>query len=311
MSHISSSDHSCKCDDRSLESQCKCNGVSKCNCVSRCHSVPECIEQYLKPIAYDDLFDEKINRCTDYNLIVKKLNEARMSFFSFHTAICNFIGDCSGLKQKARDDISGSDLISLKYDYQGLLHTLIRSVALNMRKKIKDDNYVLVNFEVPATRIGKNIYSTSNLLPTDIVFTDSGGVDTLVISIPTVTLYLCSDYQLQVKISSPRGVSYSNISYENTYIKQYRPIENDIFVKNMTPSLTSVGDDYEFVSAEHANEIFDDIINYSTDDNITTHQLRDVSERINGIIRCIENAHRTIIQKIKTEKLALQSAGKR
>ena len=46
-----------------------------------------------------------------------------------------------------------------------------------------------------------------------------------------------------------------------------------------------------------------DIINYDTDTSIHTHQLNDVIERIDGIILSIENTHRTIIQKIKTEKL--------
>ena len=297
--------YNCAC--KSTKSACSCREKEhderrpKCTCKEE--SLDECISDYLKPITYDDLFDEKSNKCSDYNLIIKKLTEVRMSFFAFHAAICNFIGDCTKLKQKARDDISGSDLLSLKYDYQVLLNTLITTVAMNMRKKIKDDNFVLINFEVPPTRPGKTIENSQNIWPTDIIYTDSGGIDTLVVSIPTVTLYLCCNLQLQVKITTPKGISYSNITYENTYVKSHRQKENESFIRNLTPELLLHNGEYEFRDAENANEILDDIINYSTDENILSHNLKDVIERINSICTCIENAHRTIIQKIKTEKM--------
>jgi hypothetical protein len=266
-------------------------------------SYSECATDYLDPISYDELFDEKSNKCTDYNLLIKKLEYARNAYFSFHTAICNFIGDCTKLKQKARDDISGNDLFSLKYDYQILLQNLITTVAAGMRKKIRDDNTVLVNFEVPKTRPNKTIEHSQTMWPTDIIYTDIGGVDTLIASLPAVTMYLCSNYQLQVKITSPRGVSYSNIAFDSTYVKTHRNTENEIFVRNMTPELEAIAQDFGFKNSEHANEIFDDIINYSTDENITTHNLKDVTERINSIIMYIENSHRTIIQKMKTERI--------
>ena len=58
-----------------------------------------------------------------------------------------------------------------------------------------------------------------------------------------------------------------------------------------------------FNSSEFAYDILEDIINYDTDTSIHTHELNDVIERLDGIILSIENTHRTIIQKIKTEQL--------
>lgn len=298
-----------------MSTTCDCS--KQCSCKSYVESRPmckhivhesynECSTDYLDPISYDELFDEKSNKCTDYNLLIKKLEYARNAYFSFHTAICNFIGDCTRLKQKARDDISGNELFSLKYDYQILLQNLITTVATGMRKKIRDDNTVLVNFEVPKTRPNKTIEHSQTMWPTDIIYTDIGGVDTLIASLPAVTMYLCSNYQLQVKITSPRGVSYSNIAFDSTYIKTHRNTENEIFIKNMTPGLDETSQDFCFKNSEHANEIFDDIINYSTDENITTHNLKDVTERVNSIIMYIENSHRTIIQKMKTERITQQ-----
>lgn len=283
--------------------KCFCSQEPKCSCKNIKDPYEECSTDYLDPISYDELFDEKSNKCTDYNLLIKKLEYARNAYFSFHTAICNFIGDCTKLKQKARDDISGNDLFSLKYDYQILLQNLIVTVAAGMRKKIKDDNSVLINFEVPKTRPNKTIAHSQAMWATDVIFTDVGGIDTLIASLPAVTMYLTCEYQLQVKITAPKGVSYSNIAYDGTYIKTNRNTENDIFIKNMTPALELLNQDYGFLDSEHANEIFDDIINYSTDDNIGTHNLKDVTERINSIIMYIENSHRIIVQKMKTERI--------
>ena len=173
----------------------RCECVKKCTC-NTCteskhickpvvhESYAECTTEYLDPISYDELFDEKSNKCTDYNLLIKKLEYSRNAYFSFHTAICNFIGDCTKLKQKARDDISGNDLFSLKYDYQILLQNMITNVAAGMRKKIRDDNTILVNFEVPSTRPSKSIEHSQTMWPTDIIYTDTGGVDTLIASLP-------------------------------------------------------------------------------------------------------------------------------
>jgi hypothetical protein len=294
-----------------------CDCIKKCSCdtISENRSVCKrathesyeaCDTNYLNPISYDELFDEQSNKCTDYNLLIKKLEFSRNAYFSFHTAICNFIGDCTKLKQKARDDISGNELFSLKYDYQILLQNLITTVAAGMRRKIRDDNTILVNFEVPKTRPNKTIEHSQTMWPTDIIYTDVGGIDTLIASIPAVTMYLCSNYQLQVKITAPRGVSYSNIAFDSTYVKTHRNAENEIFLRNLTPDLESIGQDFGFKNSEHANEIFDDIINYSTDENITAHNLKDVTERINSIMMYIENSHRTIIQKMKTEKITQQ-----
>ena len=291
--------------------KCGCSQVSKCNC-SNVQETKTCAERdllqyntrYLDPISYDDLFDEKSNKCTDYNLLITKLERARNAYFSFHTAICNFVGDCTKLKQKARDDISGNDLLSLTYDYRTLLHNLITCVALGMRKKIREDNTVLINFEVPETRPDKTIEHTQTLWPTDIIFTDEGNVDTLVASMPSITLYLCSNQQLQVKIATPRGLTYSNIAFDNTYIKTHTSIENELFVENMTPELEHIsGNTFGFKDAEHANDVLTDIINYYSDHNILSHSLKEVDERINSIITYIENSHKLIVQKIKTEKI--------
>lgn len=298
-----------------MSGKCACNKEPKCRCKSdkELKSVCEetenrnwsaCDSHYLDPISYDDLFDEKSNKCTDYNLLIKKLEYARNAYFGFHTAICNFVADCTKLKQKARDDISGNDLIALNFDYRTLIQNLITSVALGMRKRIKDDNTVLVNFEVPETRPNKTIEHAQALWPTDIIFTDIGNVDTLVASLPSVTLYVCSNHQLQVKITSPKSLSYSNIAFDSTYIKTHRSAESDIFIEDMTPSLEYLtNNQYGFKNAEHANEVLDDIINYSTDPNIITHKLKVVAERVNSIITYIENSHKIIVQKIKTEKI--------
>jgi len=288
-----------------MSNACEC---IKCCPIDRsiCHknSYDKCNVDYLNPISYDELFDEKSNKCTDYNLLIKKLEFARNAYFSFHIAICNFIGDCTKLKQKVRDDISGNDLFSLKYDYQILLQNMITNVATGMRKRIRDDNSILVNFEVPKTKPNKTIEDSQDMWSTDIIYT-VGGIDTLITSLPAVTMYLCDNYQLQVKITAPKGVSYSNIAFDSTYIKTHRNTENDIFIRNMTPELDPSGQNFGFMSSGHANDIFDDIINYSTDRNILTHELKDVTERINSIIMYIENSHRIIIQKIKTEKITL------
>jgi hypothetical protein len=74
----------------------------------------------------------------------------------------------------------------------------------------------------------------------------------------------------------------------------------------MTPELALINCReciYGFNSSDFAFDILEDIINYDTDQSIITHQLEDVIERLDGIILSIENTHRTIIQKIKTEKL--------
>ena len=181
---------------------------------------------------------------------------------------------------------------------------MITNVATGMRKRIRDDNSILVNFEVPKTKPNKTIEDSQDMWSTDIIYT-VGGIDTLITSLPAVTMYLCDNYQLQVKITAPKGVSYSNIAFDSTYIKTHRNTENDIFIRNMTPELDPSGQNFGFMSSGHANDIFDDIINYSTDRNILTHELKDVTERINSIIMYIENSHRIIIQKIKTEKITL------
>lgn len=263
----------------------------------------DCNYDYLKPITYDDLFDEKSKKCTDYELIIAKLTEARSSYFLFQASIFNFVNDCIRLKQKVKEDISGNDLVSLTYEYKVLLNNLIAEIALSMRKKMKQDNSILLNFEVPTTVVNKTIEDVQTLWPTNIVYTDSGGVDTLIISLPSVIVYLRKNFQLQVKITTPKGLTYSNLIFDNTYIKTYSSKANDNFIKNMTPEIPSNGTSFQFSSSENANDVFDDLINYYCDDDIFTHNLKDVVERLNGIILSIENAHRSIIQKIKTEKL--------
>ena len=53
-----------------------------------------CKFDYLKPISYDDLFDDRSkNKCTDYQLVLDKLTEARSAFFGFQAGIYNFIKD--------------------------------------------------------------------------------------------------------------------------------------------------------------------------------------------------------------------------
>ena len=64
---------------------------------------------------------------------------------------------------------------------------------------------------------------------------------------------------------------------------------------------------YGFSDSEHANYILEDLINYYCDINIDTHNLKDVVDRLEGIILSIANSHRSIIQKIKTEKIAEQN----
>ena len=286
-----------------MTTNCKCENNRKCDCRHK----NEYTLAYLKPITYDDLFDEKSNKCTDYNLIIKKLTEARNSFFMFQAAIYNFINDCTCLKQKIREDNSGNDIMSLTFDYMTLLNNLIGEIALGMRKKIKDDNTVLLNFEVPITQGSKSIEDIQNLWSTSIVYTDCANVDTLIVSLPSVTIYLTERMQLQVKIIYPKSLSYNNLSFDNSYVKSHQTKLNDIFIKNLTPELEKVGSFYGFNNSEHASYILDDLINYHSDSNINTHELKAVVDRLEGIILSIGNSHRSIIQKIKTEKIAEQN----
>ena len=271
-------------------------------------SKKNCKFDYLKPISYDDLFDDRSkNKCTDYQLVLDKLTEARSAFFGFQAGIYNFIKDCTKLQQKIRNDVSGNDLNSLKYEYMVLLNNLISNVAISLRKKMESDHFILINFEVPQTQAGKTIDDMQVLPATNIIFSNNNGtIDTLIANIPSVLIYLKENYQLQVKFIYPKSVSYNNLSFEKTYIKSFRSRICESFVRNMTPELSLLncrGGLYGFNTSDFAFDVLEDIINYDTDQSIITHQLKDVIERLDGIILSIENTHRTIIQKIKTEKL--------
>ena len=62
-----------------------------------------CNFDYLKPISYDDLFDDKSkNKCNDYQLILDKLTEARNAFFGFQASLYNFIIICHPVGQRFR-----------------------------------------------------------------------------------------------------------------------------------------------------------------------------------------------------------------
>jgi len=285
---------------------CKCKTNEICRCKEE--KIDECKYDYLKPMAYDDLFDEKANKCNDYNLIMKKLSEARNAFFIFQSSIYNFINDCTKLKQRVREEISGNELLSLTYEYKVLLNNFISQIALGMRKKIKEDNSFFISFEVPETRLNKTIDHFSTLHPTDIIYGDSGGIETLITSLPSITLYLCDNLQLQVKITTPKGLTYSNLTFDSTFVKTFCSKENDIFIRNMTPALSKIkyGESefsYGFKNPEDATEILEDIINYASDSNIITHELKEVDSRLNSIITSIENSHRSIVQKVKTERM--------
>ena len=268
-----------------------------------CDSLLNCNVEYLKAIVYDDLFDEKTNKCTDYKLIMFKLTEARNAFFLFQSALFNFIKDCTLLKQKIREDTSGNDLESLRYEYIGLLNTLINQIAVSMRKKIKDDNSVLISFEVPMTQASKTIENIQNIWPTNVVYTDVTGVNTLIVNLPSVSIYLTASLQLQVKFINNKSVNYSNLLYDNSHIKTHCSKDVEIFIRNITPELEFNGSHYTFRDAEHMNNILEDLINYNCDDNITTHQMKDVVDRLEGICNNIVNSHRSVVQKIKTEKI--------
>jgi hypothetical protein len=267
-----------------------------------------CEFNYLKPINYDDLFDDSSkSSCTNYQLVLDKLTQARLSFFSFQAGIYNFIKDCSKLQKKMRSDISGNDLISMKYEYSVLINNLISNVAVSLRKRLQGDENVLINFEVPMTMPNKNISDMKNLESTNIVYSDkSSAINTLITTIPSVCLYLNSNMQLQVKIVSPSSVSYNNLSYDKIYIKSFSSKLNDIFEKNLTPELDCINirtDTYGFRNAEHAHDILEDIVNYD-DDSVFSHNLNDVITRIDSIITGIENTHRTIVQQLKAEQIS-------
>ena len=266
-----------------------------------------CKFDYLKPISYDDLFDDRSkNKCSDYQLVLDKLTEARSAFFGFQAGIYNFIRDCTKLQQKIRNDVSGNDLNSLKYEYIVLINNLISNVAISLRKKMESDQFILINFEVPQTQIGKSIEDLHNLPSTNIILSDNGSIETLITFIPSVCLYMKENYQLQVKFVYPKTISYNNLSFEKTYIKAFRSKDIEVYSRNLTPELELLNQRehiFGFSSSDTANNTFEDIINYDTDQSIFTHQLNDVVERLDGIILSIENTHRTIIQKIKTEKI--------
>jgi len=274
-------------------------------------SKKNCNFDYLKPISYDDLFDDKSkNKCSDYQLVLNKLTEARNAFFGFQAGIYNFIKDCTKLQQKIRTDVSGNDLDSLKYEYIVLLNNLIANVAISLRKKMEGDHFILINFEVPQTQVGRTIEDLQNLPSTNIIFSDkNNNIDTLITSIPSVCLYLRENYQLQIKFVYPKFVSYNNLTFERTYIKAFKAKQNEIFCKNMTPELSNINlreHLYSFSSSDNAYGVLEDIINYDVDTSIFTHQLNEVIERLDGIVLSIENTHRTIIQKIKTEQIVVQ-----
>lgn len=288
----------CECKERQ---ECKCK-TRKCSCQDN-DNLDDCYVEYLKPILYEQLFDQKSNRCNDYNLIVDKLTKARNAYFMIQSAIYNFVKDCTKLKQRIREDTSGSELGSLQYNYVSLINNFISQVAVEMRRKIKDDNSILLSFEAPPTQGNKTIENIQNIWPTNVIYTDETGVDTLVTSLPSVTIYLCENLQLQIKIISPKGVSYTNLMFDNRHVNNQCSKNNDVFIRNLTPSLSFNGSYYGFDDSEHANDLLEDIINYDCDANITTHQLKDVVDRLETICTSIENSHRTIIQKVKTEKL--------
>ena len=274
-------------------------------------SKKNCNFDYLKPISYDDLFDDKSkNKCSDYQLVLNKLTEARNAFFGFQAGIYNFIKDCTKLQQKIRTDVSGNDLDSLKYEYIVLLNNLISNVAISLRKKMEGDHFILINFEVPQTQVGRSIDDLQNLPSTNIIFSDNNNnIDTLITSIPSVCLYLRENYQLQIKFVYPKFVSYNNLTFERTYIKAFKAKQNEIFSKNMTPELSCINlreQVFSFSSSDNAYGVLEDIINYDVDTSIFTHQLNEVIERLDGIVLSIENTHRTIIQKIKTEQIVVQ-----
>ena len=75
----------------------------------------------------------------------------------------------------------------------------------------------------------------------------------------------------------------------------------------MTPALEYNNNIYGFINSDHANNIFEDLINYNNDRNILSHNLKDVVARLDGIVLSIENSYRSIIQKIKTEKFVAQN----
>lgn len=285
-----------------MSNNCACKD-NKDNKDNTDNTLDDCYAEYLKPIRYEQLFDQKSNRCTDYNLIVNKLTKARNAYFMIQSAIYNFVKDCTNLKQRVRDDTSGNDLSSLQYDYVSLINDLIRQIALEMRKKIKEDNSVLLSFEAPFVQGSKTIENIQNIWPTNIVHTDDTGVDTLITSLPAVILYLCDNFQLQIKIIAPKNVGYTNLMFDNRHLGNQCSKDNEIFIKNLTPALAFDGTQYGFSSSEHANELFEDIINYNCDGNIVTHQLKDVVDRLNSICTSLINSHRSIVQKIKTEKL--------
>jgi len=265
-----------------------------------------CNFEYLKPISYDDLFDDRCkNKCSDYSLVLEKLGEARNAFFGFQAAIFNFVKDCTILQQKIRNDISGNDLDSLQYEYIILVNNLIASTAISLRKRMESDHLILINFEVPSTTPGKTIKDFTQLQATNIILSDSGhSIETLVTTIPSVCLYLTDNFTLEVKIIMPRSVSYGSLS-TGTYVKNLRCKTNDIFTRTMLPGLPIINNMqqiYSFPSNDAAYDFFEDIVNYDVDGNISGHQLKDVVERIDSIILGIENTHRTIIQKIKTEQ---------
>lgn len=267
----------------------------------------DCDISYLKPITYDELFDEKNKKCVDYNTVCYKLQEARDSYFGLTSSINNFILDCTKLQKKIREDISGNSLNSLSYEYATLINALKQSSAISLRKRTNNDKTVLVNFEIPATQKSKTISDLQTLHPTDIVYSGSNGVDTVIATIPSVMLYLNTNMALEIKISNIDSVCYDSLTYNNSYIKSYKSKNIQTFVKTLTPPLNLIErstDFYGFETSEHANNIIDDIINYDLEIPSFKHDIKEILERINTIISYIENMHRSVAQKVKIEKIS-------
>lgn len=358
---------------------------------------------YLKPLVYDNLFDEKKNNSNNYEDILNKLTCARISFFNFQAGILNFIKDCEILKNKIRCDSLESDLNTIKFDYILLLNNLIAHSAISLRKRSEDQS-VLINYEVPRTQYNKTIKDFENLEPTCITLYDATNkVETLITRIPSISLYLKKNFQLEMKIIFPNTTSYSCITNDKLFARTYNAYTSDCIIYKLTPELTrlkisdkmdftnssitevfsnsnvkssdnnepktdSINTDsntisnsksetndvisikkntnsdtdseenlsslfslnsdsknssnikkyknndltkllkntkYGFVNNINADTFLDDIINYDNNHLKYEHQLRESINLIDGIITYIENTYRIIIQKLRTDNLAI------
>jgi hypothetical protein len=157
--------------------------------------------KYLAPLDYNDLFDKKEYSCNDLEHVLYKLVSTRLGFFNFKAGFLNFISDCAKLQQKIKTYNENTDLESIKFEYIMLLNNLISNSAISLKKRHESDNSIIINFDSNFIYKNKTIENYDNLIPINLSLYDpKTGQDTLITTIPSISLYLYDNSRLDIKI---------------------------------------------------------------------------------------------------------------